>query len=65
MELNEYFSCDDIELDCLNPYDSQEINLLLKEKKDLKEKNYTLLFNFYIQNKIYGNPLSIDIEFIV
>ena len=64
MELNEYFSCDDIELDCLKPNDSQEINLLLKEKKDLKEKNYTLLFNFYIQNKIYGNPLSIDIEFI-
>ena len=64
IQLNEDFSCDDIELDSLKPYDSQEVNLLLKEKKDIKKINYTLLFNFFVQNKIYGNPLSIDINFI-
>ncbi len=63
IQLNEYFSCDDIELDSLKPNDSQEVNLLLKAKKDIKEINYTLLFNFFVQNKIYGNPLSIDIKF--
>ncbi len=63
IQLNEDFFCDDIELDSLKPYDSQEVNLLLKEKKDIKKINYTLLFNFFVQNKIYGNPLSIDIKF--
>ena len=65
MNKNELFSCDNLLLKPLKPNESQNLEIELTEKKDFKIGKYTLLFDFLIENKRYGNKIKIEIEFIM
>ena len=59
---NEYLSNEIIKLSELKPNEFQEINLILKEEKIFDIGIIHLIFDFIVENKIFGEPLYIDIE---
>ena len=62
MRKNEYFSNEIIKLNELKPNEFQKINLILKEEKSFEIGIINLIFDFIVENKIFGEPLYIDIE---
>ena len=62
MRKNEYFSNEIIQLNQLKPNEFEEINLNLKVEKDLNISILHLIFDFIVDNKVFGEPLYIDIE---
>ncbi len=62
MRKNEYFSNEIIKLNQLKPNEFEEINLTLKVEKDIDIDILHLIFDFVVDNKIFGEPLYIDIE---
>ena len=62
MRKNEYFSNEIIKLNQLKPNEFEEINLNLKVEKDLNISILHLIFDFIVDNKVFGEPLYIDIE---
>jgi len=59
---NEFLSNEIIKLNGLKPYEFQEINLILNEEKSFDVGIIHLIFDFIVENKIFGEPLYIDIE---
>ncbi len=64
IQKNEYFDCEEIILSPLSVKESEEVNLLLKKKCNLEIGKYTLLFDFFVEDKKYGEAISIDIELL-
>ena len=62
MRKNEYFSNEIIQLNQLKPNEFEEINLNLKIEKDCNIGILHLIFDFIVDNKVFGEPLYIDIE---
>ena len=54
IQKNEYFDCEEIILSPLSIKESEEVNLLLKKKCNLETGKYTLLFDFFVEDKKYG-----------
>ena len=54
IQKNEYFDCEEIILSPLSIKESEEVNLLLKKKSYLEIGKYTLLFDFFVEDKKYG-----------
>ena len=64
MKENQYFTSEIIKLNPLKINEKQQINCFIKEKDNLKEQRYTLLFDFFVEDKQYGEAISIDIELL-
>ncbi len=62
MRKNEYFSNEIIKLNKLKPNEFEEINLNLKVEKNCNIGILHLIFDFIVDNKVFGEPLYIDIE---
>lgn len=54
IQKNKYFDCEEIILSPLSIKESEEVNLLLKKKCNLETGKYTLLFDFFVEDKKYG-----------
>ncbi len=60
---NEYFSCNKTKLPPLKQNEKIDLEIPIRNKKDFKTGKYELIFYFEIDNKSYGNPIIIKVEF--
>jgi hypothetical protein len=56
--------CENIYLPPLSNNQSSSVNIIFKNIKDMPKGNYISILNFFVNKKIYGRPLILNINLI-